>query len=217
MCDCGMERLPPGVRACSACEVASRWADRYAALLAERDLAVARAEQAERERDEARRMFDVTRHRILHHLGVSDLGIGWFHVGAEVARLRAERDEALARCETLRGLADQSASDLGLMARRMGQAQLARNVARAALRRAEARAAVVVWGLAVADWRVWRIGERWVFHVPFGAPEADPVLTCPATTDNPLADVTDAIVDAIAATHGCPDGVREGWEGVRGC
>lgn len=64
MCDCGMERLPPGVRACSACEVASRWADRYAALLAERDAALARAEQAERERDAAEREAERWRHGV---------------------------------------------------------------------------------------------------------------------------------------------------------
>lgn len=139
----------------------------------------------------------------------------WDDLRARAEQAERERDEALARCDVLRGLADQAAADFGLMARRMEQAQSARRRARADSRRAEARAAVVVWGLGEGGWCVWRVSERWVYYVPFAALETAPTLSCPRLTDSPLADITDAIVDAIAATHGCPESLRVGWEGVR--
>lgn len=67
MCECGMERLPPGVRACSACEVADRWADRFAAMKHERDAALTRAEQAEREVERLNGYVEDYRARLSNH------------------------------------------------------------------------------------------------------------------------------------------------------
>jgi hypothetical protein len=56
-------------------------------------------------------------------------------------RLQRERDEALARCETLRELADAAASEQGLAQRRMINAQRERNEARASVADAYRRGA----------------------------------------------------------------------------
>lgn len=50
---------------------------------------------------------------------------------ARAERAERERDEALARCETLRELADQAAAEQGLAQRRMMEAQQERDEARA--------------------------------------------------------------------------------------
>lgn len=45
--------------------------------------------QAQREREEARRMFDVTRHRVLTRLGESDMGHGWNWIEGRICEVLA--------------------------------------------------------------------------------------------------------------------------------